>query len=457
MLRWSAPILGLLTLTLAARAQAEVVTLSFLEKRALEADGFEDTHAAKSRGSEAELRRTAAAYYPQVTLRVGTNILPGSQLLTVCGVYGSNPPSGKQEGDPKPCGKNFRENQFQVQGARTFSQGGDAFVPVVQNRLEVAASAPIYDFGRTKAAVDAGKASLSAVRAERDAEGETLVRQVRVAYLNWLSAHEIARVTEAAARDAEERFARVSALVEEGSKPKAELPPAHSDALLTKLELTRAQGDLANAQQVLEDAVGEPLPPGAEPELSLIEDTNAQVVALSYATDAMAQVIEKQRTAAEKLELSYKKQNLPQLALSALVGARNQQSHFFPLYAAGLSFFVPLYDGGLSRALASSARAQRDALDAQLRAHMREQESLHLKAERDADQALDSLSIANQLLTVAEKQLHDAQAGYDLGVNGIEQIAGARALVRRAQTEVLLSKVAHAEARMRVAPVDTSP
>lgn len=445
-LRWSAQIFGVLTLALALPARAEVVTLASLEKRALESSSFTDTHAARSRGSEADLRKASAAYYPQVTLRAESTLQPGRQLITVCGVDSK----GKEKNCTDP------HNQYKVQGAQALGDGPNAFVPQVQNRIEIAANAPIYDFGRTKAAVEAGRATLAAVRAERDAEADTIVRQVRAAYLNWLSAHEMARVTEAAARDAEDRFARVSALVDEGSKPKAELPPAQSDALLTKLELSRSQGDLNHARQALEDAIGEALPQGAEPELGLIEDTNAQVVALAHASDALAQVIEKQRAAAEGLELSYKKQRMPQLGISALVGARNWQSNFFPLYGAGLSFFVPLYDGGFSSASASAARAQRDALDARLRAHMREQESFHEKARLDAEQALDSLAIASQLLTVAEKQLADAQTGYDLGVNGIDRIADARTLVRRAQTEMLLSKVAHAEARLRVAPVDTS-
>ncbi len=429
----------------AGPARADVVTLQSLEQRALQTDGFGDAHEAKARGSEAELRKAAAAYYPQLSLRAETNAQPGRNLVSVCGV--------DDEGRPNDC-ESDRSKLFKVQGARTLGEGKAAFAPLLQNRLELVATAPIYDFGRTKAAVNAGRASLEAVKAERDVEAESIVRAVRSAYLNWLTAHQLVGFTEAAARDAEERFSRISALVEQGQKPKAELPSAQSDALLTKLELTRSYGDLESALHALEDVVGDHLPVGAEPDLSLLDDTSQSVTPYAQAADALERMIERQRVAAQRMELSYKKQRMPQLGVSALIGLRNQQSSLFPLYGAGLSLFVPLYDGGISGAMAASARAEIDFLNARLRSHARDQERAHGKAERDAEQALDSLAIAEQLLVVAEKRLIDAQNGYDLGVNGIEQIAEARALVRRARTEVLRSKVAHAEARLRFAPVD---
>ena len=446
MLRRFLRVCGLVVALGAGPVRADVVTLDYLEQRALLAEGFGDTHEAKARGSEAELRRAAAAYYPQVSLRAESNAQPGRNLVSVCGV-------DPRTGEPNNCEAN-KDNIYKVQGARTLSEGGAAFRPIVQNRLELVATAPIYDFGRTKAAVNAGRANLEAVKAERDAEAESIVRAVRGAYLNWLTAHQLVQVTEAAARDAEERLARVVALVEQGQKPKAELPSAQSDALLTKLELTRSYGELESALRTLEEAVGDTLPVGAEPDLTLIEGTSQEVAPLSEVTDALERMIERQRVAAQRIELSYKKERMPQLGVSALVGLRNQQTSFFPLYGAGLSLFVPLYDGGVSAASAAAARAQADALSVRLRAHARDQERAHDRAERDAAQALDALAISEQLLAVAEKRLTDAQNGYELGVNGIEQIAEARALVRRARTEMLRSKVAHAEARLRFAPVD---
>jgi outer membrane protein TolC len=113
---------------------------------------------------------------------------------------------------------------------------------------------------------------------------------------------------------------------------------------------------------------------------------------------------------------------------------------------------MPIWDGGLTKAAVVAAEAEADQLDAELRAEAAHQEQNYRRAQREAEHALEALSIAQQLAELAEKRLVDAQQGYDLGVHGIEVVAEARALARRAQTEVLLSKVAHARARLRVTP-----
>lgn len=432
-------VLGLCGLHVSARA--DIVPLRELEKRALTATSFEESHAARGRGAEAEIRKAAAAYYPQVALRAETSLQPGRQLVRVC-----------QPNEPKCSAGDDKSNEYLVSGARALGQD-NAFAVQPINRAEITANAPIYDFGRTKAAVQAGRFSYEAIRAERDIDAEALVRTVRVAYLQWLSNHELAKVTEGSARDAEDRYARVSALVEQGVRPKVELGPVQSDALLTKLELTRAQGDLASALRTLESVVGAPLPSGAEPDASLLDDAGG-VAPFSAVADALERALDRQRAAAHALELSYKRSRRPQFGVSFMAGARNQKDKFFPLYGAALSFVAPLYDGGIAKAAAQGARAQADAADAQLKQHVRDQERAHGDALHDAEKARSVRSIAEELRGLALRRLEDAQAGYELGVNGIEKIAEARALLRRAETELLMSKVSETEARLRVAPVD---
>jgi hypothetical protein len=77
-----------LTLAAPAFARAEVVTLAELEKKAMDRDTLADGHAARVRGAEADVRKSAAAYYPQVGLRLETNAAPGRNLVTICPVGG---------------------------------------------------------------------------------------------------------------------------------------------------------------------------------------------------------------------------------------------------------------------------------------------------------------------------------------------------------------------------------
>ena len=60
--------------------------------------------------------------------------------------------------------------------------------------------------------------------------------------------------------------------------------------------------------------------------------------------------------------------------------------------------------------------------------------------------------MAEALLASTTAQLEEAEARYDLGGGGIEPIAVARAMMRRAQTELLLAKLARVEAALRVLP-----
>jgi outer membrane protein TolC len=443
--------LGLLVSMLPAAAAAQVVTLREVEQRALRSRTLDASYTARQESAEADIRQAASARYPQVALKAETTLSPGRTLVDVC---------ARQDVSTEGTGENLRvictQEPYRVQGARTLGDDG-AWAVQPRHALDITANAPIYDFGRTKASIEAGKAGHAAVLAERAAEEEQLVRSVRAAYLAWLGAHEVALVSEAAARDAEERHARVAALVEQGVRPGVDLAPAQSDALLTKLEVSQARSDLQNARLTLEETIGEALPDGAEPERALLEDVH-QISKTGAQQDPAEQALERQRAAALALARSYQLQRRPQLGAALSAGLRVQHSRgetdAFPFYGAGVTLAVPLYDGGLSMASAAGARAQADQIGAELEAHGARREQARRRAELESRQALESLAIAQQLLELSQKRLEAAQQGYELGANGIDAIADARSLMRRAQSEVLVAKVAHAQARMRFLPVE---
>lgn len=424
-------------------AQAEVVTLRELERKALEDHLLGAKHQARLNGADADIGRAAAAFYPQIGARAETSAQPGRFLVEVC--RRGSPISNRNQ-----CAQ---EDTYLVSGARTIEED-QAFRPQLRHGLDVTATGRIYDFGRTRSAVEAGKVSRSAVVAERAADEESVVHTVRTAYLNWLSAYELARVTEAAALDAQSRRDRVAALIEQGVRPRAELSTVQSDALLTSLELARARADLDSARLALEEAVGAALPADAEPDLTLLD--TGRGLPSEPGPSALERVLERQRAAARAMERTYKKDRLPHFGLALSAGVRVQAGNVFPLYSGALYFSAPLWDGGLTKAAIASARAEVDALDAELKLQLTQKEQAHRRASQEATHALASLSIAEELAELAEKRLTDAQAGYEAGVNGIEAIAEARALSRRAQTEVLLSKVSYARARLRFEPVHTA-
>src|SRR5262249_7863829 len=140
---------------------------------------------------------------------------------------------------------------------RDLSNGLSAFAPRWQNQLDLGLDVPIYDFGRTRAAIDAGHAHFASAEAQERATRGAIVQAVRAAYLAWLNASELHAIAAQAATDSESRRARVEALIDEGARPHAELTPARADEMLAKLELERARGELDAAKLELDHAVGQ--------------------------------------------------------------------------------------------------------------------------------------------------------------------------------------------------------
>ena len=424
-------------------ARAEVVRLGELERQATQGREVLDVDAARARGAQAEARKAAATRYPRFALKAESTLAPGRQLIEV---FDNDAVDANGQIDPNA-------DPYLVQATPSLDQGSDAFALQLRNGLELNGQASLYDFGRSKAAIAAGRASEAAFMAQGAVTRTAIVRGVRASYLAWLSAHQLAQLSEQAAREAAQRRERVAALIQEGVRPSGDLTPARADELLTKLELERAQGELASARLGLEHAVGAPLSASAEPDLTLLQVDEANV---APGEDPAARALAKQHAAAVALVRMHDKADAPELSTAVSAGVRNQGSAVFPLYGAALTLSVPLWDGGLSDASVEAARARVAELDAQRRSHEKERERGIAQATLDAQNALSRLATAQELIDVCTQRLKEAEDGYELGATGIDAIAQARNLLRRAQTELLLTKISHRAAKLRMAPLAAS-
>ncbi len=415
-----------------APCAAEVVALRELERRALDSRALADTHAARVGGARAETRKAASAYYPQIGLKAEATIQPGRRLITVTDVD---------------------NNEFVVQATPPVGEN-DAFSGQIRYGGDINATANLYDFGRTAAAVAAGRAGYRQVVAEGEAERAGVVNAVRGSYLAWLTAHQLLQISEQSLEDVARRLARATALVTQGARPEGELVPVRSEELLTKLERERASNELARAKLNLERAVGSALPADALPDLTLLS-SEAKPPA-QHAVDPSLRLLERQYAATRALADAQAAARRPVIATAVSAGVRVQDGLVFPLYGAGLSFSVPLWDGGLTVATAAATRARGSALKAQMLTLEREHKADGEQAGRDVQSALERLALAKQLTELSQQGLATTEAGYELGATTFEQIAQARATLRRAQTEELLARVAHAEASLMMAPADAS-
>jgi outer membrane protein TolC len=454
--------------TWSASARAEVIQLAELEQRALANRPALARAQARTREAEAELRKASSAYYPQFAIKADSSIGPGRQLLRFGGTetaQGSND-----------------ENSYLVPGAAPLSKDNrkNAWVGYPRTGVELAASANLYDFGRTQAATAAGHEGHTAALAARELSEAELRSAVREGYLGWLLTSELARLAAGALHDASGRRERVAALIKEGVRPKGELTPARADELLAQLELERAQRDLGAARLALEHAVGAALTPSAEPDRALLE-AEAQIPDATEHEARSRRALLQHFKAAKAQAAAQAKLNRPQLGIGASAGMRistqnifdvdtpdpndvnkigkreGVKNNVFPLYTAGLTLNIPLWDGGFTRAGADAARARADQAKADLEEFELDRRYSQSQAELEADSALQRLHTAQELVGVCAARLKDAEDGYELGASGIELIGQARGLLRRAQTEELLARTDHVAARLRMGARDASP
>jgi multidrug efflux system outer membrane protein len=408
-------------------ARAEVVTLPALEAQALKSRPTLDAGAARARAAEADVDKAGSARYPTLALQAGSSLAPGRTLVKIQDV---------ETGE-----------QFLVPAARQLDQSG-AFKPQFRNEVGVELKGNLYDFGRSRAAIEASRAQHESAQAEEEALRMAIVRGVRGTYLAWLGASELHTIAEQAAKDAQGRREHVEALIGEGVRPNADLSPARADEMLAKLELERARGDLRAAVLDLEQAVGSPLPQGAEPDRSLLQ---GDVAPAPSDDDPALHALELQQHAATAAARAEENAVNPLLTGSAAAGVRTQALTVFPVYSLGIGFSLPLWDGGAASANASAARAHAAELSARVRERQQERNGEAARARIDADSAGSRLQTASALLEIAQQRMHEAEQAYELGAAGLDQLAQARSLLRRAQTETVLARIARAEAGLRLA------
>lgn len=409
-------------------ARADVVTLPALEALALERRPALEAGGAQLRGSQAEVDKALSAYYPRISLEAGGTLAPGGTLATI---------------------RDVNNREFLVSAPRAAEDPNDPFAggaakPQVRTELGLQLKSSVFDFGRTSAAVDASRALAAATDAQVQESRQQIVRAVRGAYLGWLLNSELFAIAEHSEREAQARAERVQLRISEGVRPRSDLPTARAEALLARLELERARGELRASKLALEQAVGSPVPETAEPDRTLLEAEPQARGASRSAT----RVLELQSAAAAAASRAQAKLSSPLLSAGAVVGLRSQDDLVFPAYSVGLQFSWPLWDGGASSAGARIGEARAQELEARLRQQRELDQVAERRAQLETETANARLRTADELLQIVQERVKDAEQSYELGASDLETLASARTLLRRAQSEAVLARVARAQASL---------
>ena len=406
-------------------AGAAVVRLEALEALAAAAPAAAGAGAARVAAASAEIDVARSAYAPRFGIAADGSLSPGGSLVQVRDTSGAT---------------------YLVQGTRTVGEEG-AFVPVPRYGAVLTAEQRIYDFGRTAAAVEAAEAGVRAARADDDAARAARVRALRGAYLRWVGSWVALEAVRRERDDLKARREVVAARVGEGVRAQADLRALEVREASAELEAVRAQGELETARLDVQTAAGVPLPADATPDAAILDRAQAAPAAES---DPAASALAIQRDAALARARAASLERAPTLAAAAEAGIRGQSDELFPAYRAAVTLVVPLWDGGAQSARAAAARAQADELSARGRELRDRQESARARAQSELASAALRIAAAERLRAAAATLASDAEERHRLGEGPVEPVLEARATLARAEHEVLLAKLARAEAVLRL-------
>jgi multidrug efflux system outer membrane protein len=419
---------GLLSvLGVAASVHAEPVRLEDLEQRAVQ--NRASLVAARSRVDVAEARVDLAKvpYYPTLSAIAELDAAPGGRLIRVNDVN-----------DPDPS----TSSAYTISGSRTITEQG-AFIPRFRYAGTMAFSSRLYDFGRTAASVRAARADRDASAAGVSAERQSIVVEVRAAYLGWLQAFGTRQILAESAADSSALRASLEAHVAAGQRPGAELASARYDEARAALDLERSESDLLAARLDVEQAAGLRLAKTADPDVALLDRAPPVNAILSHPNVA---AVERKRDAAVASADAHAYPYAPVVGIDARAGVSGQTTTVFPLYQVGLSVTVPILDGGAESAARAVATAQAGDLSAQARELRARAEGASERSRIALERSAHRLALAEQLSAAAEQAVHHAEDQHALGSGSVDDIVTAKLRVSRAKLEVLNARLERARA-----------
>lgn len=155
---------------------------------------------------------------------------------------------------------------YEQSHSTTFFTGQESVTDTA--RANVTLNQLLFDFGKTRASVDASMANKGAEREDLERVRQRVIYGVKEAYFGLLKASRIARLQEEALNQARAHLRQARAFFEAGVKPKFDVTQAEVEVNSAELDLLKARHSKLIAQATLNNRMG--LDPGTPVE---IEDT----------------------------------------------------------------------------------------------------------------------------------------------------------------------------------------
>jgi outer membrane protein len=315
--------------------------------------------------------------------------------------------------------------------------------------LSAGATWKIYDFGLTRANVDAAEANADAAVAGLSVTGLDVRRDVEIAYLEALARKRLTVVAEATVKSEDGHLDQAKRFVAAQAKDPIEVAQAQSRDSNAKSALAQAQSNEAVALANLRAAIGWIDPsrapavdpnwptPAAEqpPELAQLVDT-----ARKFRPEIVQ--LDKEIVAADASLTAAHAERRPVLSAQAGVLWQPDQTDWSPqpTWSAGLTLSWALWDGGRSwadqrvaSANVTSAIASRDALLVSLTSALESS-----RAQIVANRA--NVDASTEAVTAAHAQLKLAEARYAQGLGSQIELADAQTAVTTASGNLITAE-----------------
>ncbi len=320
------------------------------------------------------------------------------------------------------------------------------FDPFISTGLAAQIGWRIFDFGQTKANIEAAEASAEAVRSQINTTNLDVETDVAVTFLEAVARQRLITVAEATVKSEETHLDQARKFVAAQAKDPIEVAQAQARAANARSALASAQSDAAVAMANLRSAIG-----WGDPEVSFVvdnqwptpptEDPAGLPALVDSARKQRPEILsaDKQILAAEASLNAARASNRPVLSASAQTQWGPDQNDWGPepTWNAGLVLSWQIYDGGSSRASQriananlTSAQASRDAL------------LISLTSELDAARARIVANRANvtastEAVEAARAQLKLADARYAQGLGSQIELADAQTAVTTAEGNLI--------------------
>ena len=321
----------------------------------------------------------------------------------------------------------------------------------------------VFDSFRREWRIQAARQNLNAAEFDLSTTRQDVVLNVQSAYYNYLLARRLVDVNQEAVRRNIQNLERARGFFEVGTRPKIDVTRAQVDLANAELALVRARNGVAVAFAALNNAIGVPEhPPYRVPEVLEIPPQTVKPEELTATLEESVRIALDNRTEIRALRarirsaeasLTLARRNfLPSLSADANWNYRGQELPYAPNWTVGSTVTVPVVNPPLfsqvDEAAANLASAQAsEEITAQNVALEVQQSFVDLVSARER------IRTSEVLRTQARENLALAEGRYQVGVGPLIDVTDAELALTQAESENIQAIVDFklSEARLRKA------